>query len=213
MKGPLIEFEGETPDEVKNNLVSAKEIFTEQRRRYAVKTSRGFVVLKKISMFDRDSLTIELTRDAQYMALLEEYKPLGEKMRAGVDLEAHEMSRLIELGEKMATKSKGFMIAAIAEPDWIKTLDDLDAFLSSLPDVEANALYAALTELSKPNPDRRLSSSVVALMKRFSIPLPPDLTIENMTAEQADLLMGDLQDEAAIVNSMREKIKNANPQV
>jgi len=213
MKGPLIEFEGDMPEEVKSNLVSAKEVFTEQRRRYAVQTTKGYVVLKKITMFDRDALTIELTRDADYMAMLEEYKPLGEMIKAGIELEGPQMKRLIELGERMAGKSKKFMLAAIVEPSWIKTLDDLDAFLSALPEAEANAIYAVLTELSKPNPDRRLSSSVVALMKRFNIPLPVDLNMENMTAEQADVLMGDLQDEAAIVERVKENVKNAGKAV
>ena len=209
-KRELIEFDSELPDEVRKNLVPAKAILTEHRKRWAVMTSRGYVVIKKISKFDRDDLSMQLMRDPEYARLAEDYKPLWNTIKAKGELSGEDMQRLVEMGAKMAVKQRIFTLACIQEPAWVKTLEDLDGLLSSLPDAEAVALYNVLTEAVAPGPETRISGGVLAMAQRFGIPLPGDLTLENMTGTQADALIGEMEDEAHAVVAARERFNAAS---
>lgn len=212
----LIEFEGETPADIKN-LVPARELLTEHKKRWAVPTSKGFVVLKKITKFDRDEISLRLLEDAEYAALTREYQPYWNVLKANaelppdrqVELPAEDLARLIEIGKKMAGKTRLFMLACIVEPTWIKSVEDLDVFLTGLSDEESDRLYNLLTKLSAPNNKVRVAGGVLEIAQKYGIKLTQDdsLTMDNMTANQADAFMGSLVDESKMTASTIENIR------
>jgi len=223
MDGKIIEFEeGDAPAEVSANLVSAKEILSQHRKQYAIPTSRGYIVVKKVTKLDADDAAVRMMRDPEYVKIVGNFKPLYEKMKRNEDrlkrneppaeedmLSAEEMAALQELGEKMTPYMRPLMLCAIVKPEWIKTVKDLDALLSELAPAEADALYAKLTELSTPDTDKRVAGSILDIAKRFGINLPQDLNVENMTIDQATVFQNNLIDEANAVKTVQDDMMKA----
>ncbi len=208
----LIEFEGETPDEIRQRLVPAKDIVLGHRKKWAVPTSLGYVVLRKPTELERQEVSIRLMSDPDYARAQIELQPLTQAMReaerTGTEMSLEDVLRMRKLGVQVAPKQREYMLLAIIEPAWIKTVEDLNGFLDSLPEAEASLLFDTMTEIVRAKPEQRVAGGLLEMARRFNIPLPPDLTLENLTAELADAMRGEMEDEANAVKAAQETIKS-----
>lgn len=197
-----IEYDGRNPLK-EYRRIALKDILDQHRRRWLLKTSIGDIVLKKLGQLDSEKIGITLIeKHPEYVALVREYTSLKEiaSMRNGLNADGIEKMR--EIGKKLAPFNHYFTIACFVDPA-LSTPEEFDALISALQPAEVEQLYKVLNILTSGTPDGDVTDIGLALSKVYGIKLSDDLTIENLTAEQASVLM-------APINEAVKKVEEAN---
>ena len=85
-------------------------------------------------------------------------------------------------------------------------LEEYDAFLTALDAEEITKLYTLLSELTSIRSATASCEILLTIAKEHGIPLSPGLTLETMTAEQADVLVNTLEKKGELMKREMEKI-------
>jgi hypothetical protein len=217
----LLEFEGSVP--VSDFKPIAMKSVTEQHRKKTLfRSSVGDVVLRKLSQMDRDDINTDFFQQRpQLIPALKEAERLNELRRRGIPLNAEHMNRLEDAARELRPQQRLYAMACFVLPDgkdekgedkWkhaFETLEDYDAFLTALDADEVERLYAHLTELTSIKSASATCDALLMVAKEFGIPIAKDLTLENMTAEQAEVLMNTLVKRGEDMQEAIEKAQDA----
>jgi hypothetical protein len=184
---PPLEFSEKPVTNVKT--ISMGEVLKQHRMHYVLHLSIGDMVFKHIGRLKRDEVSDALSsKYPEYDSLRAEFSQLYELSGGDSDgLGPAELQRLRELDRQLRPYSHCYSLPCIVSPT-IETVEELDALLSLLPAQESNAVLELLAALNSPR-DVALSPDGVLLIQELKLPLPADLTIETITAEQAQAFM------------------------
>lgn len=169
--------------------ISMGEIMKQHRMHYILHLSIGDMVFRHIGRLERDEVSRALADEhPEYETLRAEFSQLYELSGGDSDgLGPDEMQRLRELDRILLPFSHRYSLPCIVSPQ-VSSVEELDALLSMLPPHESNAVLGLLEQLNAPR-DVMLSPDGVLLIQELKLPLPADLTIETITAEQAHAFM------------------------
>jgi len=193
---PLIEWDGPILSE-NIRRVPLADLTNQHRKRYVFQTKEWDIVLKRITQLDIERVALELAeKSKEYLDLVESSVPLAQKAESQEGLTPDEMTDLTKLSQALMPYAKLFSLPCFVDPK-IQTIEEFDALLSNLDPDEQKGLQDTLVELSKTRVDGNVSSVGLVLSKEYNIPLSKDLTIENMTAQQASAMTDVLKDQNA----------------
>ncbi len=186
---PIMEFDIDDLAKVQENLrrVPMGEVRMQHRKRYLVRTSAYDIILKRILEDDIERIIFGTLNDMpEYLELSKRYIHL-KKMAAGLGLTSNEMEELNALEEKMLPVGRQLEMACFVDPK-LESEEDYDALRNALSFADRQELGKVLEDLTNPSVGAAVSKGL-AVAHKYGIPLPEDLTLENMTAQQADALM------------------------
>ena len=200
----LIEWDDPIPTE-NIRRVPLADLVSQHRKRYTLATKKWDMVLRRITQLDIERVALQLAeKSKEYLDLVESSAPLVQKAESSEGLTPDEMTELIKLSQKLTPYAKLFSLPCFVDPK-VETIEEFDALLSNLEPDEQKKLQDALVELSNPRADGAVSGVGLALSKEFHIPLSENLTIENMTAQQASALTDVLKEQNAEVRRLMTK--------
>ncbi len=185
----IMEFDIDDLAKVQENFrrVPMGEIRVQHRKLYRVQLSTYDIILKRILEDDIERIIFgALNEMPEYFELSKRYVHL-EKMAAGLGLTSAEMEELDVLRDKMVPIGQQFEMACFVDPE-LKTKEDYDALRNALGFADRQELAKVLGDLTNPSVGAAVSKGL-AVAHLYGIPLPEDLTLENMTAQQADALI------------------------
>jgi len=179
---PPIEICDKAPTDLRQ--VPLREIILQHRTRYRVRTTLGDMIFKHIGRLEKDQIYSALASMCpEYEPMRLEFSELFEKSRYENGLTGEEMKRMHELDKLLEPFTYEYCLPCIVYPKFA-SVEELEAFLTMLPKAESDV---ALDMLGRMQTDSgvALSPEGVLLIQELKIPLPADLTIETITAEQA----------------------------
>ena len=201
----LVEYEGRPPF-ADFKPVSMDEYIKSYKKRWAFRTSIGDVVLKKLGQLDRDRIAIEFFENKpELIEVLKEANTIRDFQRRGVPLDAAHLEKMENCGRLLRDQQRLFSMACFAEPIF-KDLEEYDAFLTALNSEEVEKLYALLGELTSVRSATASCEILLTIAKEYGIPISKDLTLENMTAEQADILVNSLEKKGELIKKEMDRI-------
>ena len=168
------------------------DILAQHRRRYVMRTSIGDVVLRHISQLDVERAALEVFATEGYELKANRLLMLAGKVEHGGSLDAEEMTEYAGLEADLAPSTKIFVRYCFVAP-LITSAEEYDALISELDVKERSELEALLIDLSRAKPAGKVQSALPTLSAAYHIPLAKDLTGENMTAQQAAVLVDELK--------------------
>jgi hypothetical protein len=115
------------------------------------------------------------------------------------------MTELENCGALLRDQQRLFSMACFENPKFV-SLEDYDAFLTALDAEEVTKLYVLLSELTSVRSATASCEILLTIAKEYGIPLSNDLTLENMTAEQADILVNTLEKKGELMKREMDKI-------
>lgn len=209
----LIEIDEPSPIEP-GNRVPWSELTKARNRKWKLDTSVGPIYFRRLGQSRRDDINLAYAREhPEFVSLTQEVAVLRDFLRQGIPLDQAHAKKLEDLNVALIPVYRAQYIACIVEPDgkggWvepIKTLDDLDGLLMALNPDEVDNVYAALREMIDSRPITESSEVLLTVAQEFGVPLADGLTLENMTAEMADALVGTVEHRA---EAMRRELKKA----
>jgi len=173
--------------------IPLKDILGQHRQRWVLHAEIGDIVLKRITYLDSEELTMTLMAEVSgYADALKTASLLSEKLKYG-DLDADDMVSLQSIGNFLKQYIRLYYLRCFVEP-LITTADELDAILGALNPIERTALLDGLSKLTNPSPGD-VSVSGLTIAETNGIPISSDLTLENMTQQQASVLTGKAEKE------------------
>ena len=197
--------------------IAMDEISEQHRTKWLFRSSVGDVILKKLGQMDRDRISVDFFEQRpELIPILKEADYLNRLMERGIPLNPEHMKKLEDCGRNLRVQQRLFSMACFVLPDgddkWkpaFETLEDYDAFLTALNEEEVNRLYTFLTELTSIRPASASCDALLLVAKEFGIPIAKDLTMGNMTAEQAEVLANTLVKRGEAVEKEIEKVRGA----
>ena len=115
------------------------------------------------------------------------------------------LEKIENCGRLLRDQQRLFSMACFAEPVF-KDLEEYDAFLTALNSEEVEKLYALLGELTSVRSATASCEILLTIAKEYGIPISKDLTLENMTAEQADILVNSLEKKGELIKKEMDRI-------
>ena len=205
MDRPPIEISEKPISDVRE--VPLREIVLQHRMRYRLRLSVGDMVFRHIGRLERDSVYARLCAEhPEYEDLRVEFIELGQKA-AMEGLGAQDLKRYRALDRQLFPFSLEYSLACIVTPE-ILTVEELDALLTTMKPREADAVLELLAQLNGPR-DIMLSPEGILLIQELKVPLPADLTLETLTAEQAHaMLAGSAEMGKQAMGAIKEAIKH-----
>lgn len=215
----LIEFESSVPvSDFKP--ISMKSISAQHRIKWLFRSSVGDVVLQKLSQMERDRINVDFFGERpELVPTLKEVERLNDIKRRGIPLNDEHMKKLEDYGRALRPQQRLFSMACFVLPDgkdetgrdkWkpaFETLEQYDAFLTALDGDEITKIYIFLSELTSIRSASASCEILLMVAKEFGIPIAKDLTMENMTAEQAEVLANTLVKRGEEIERQIEKAK------
>jgi len=199
-----------------------KEITEQHRTKWLFRSSVGDVVLRKLSQVDRDEVNIEFFKQRpELIPVLREAEYLNGLLERGIPLNPEHMKKLEDCGKELRVQQRLFSMECFILPDgkddkgedkWMHafaTPEDYDAFLTALNEEEIGRVYTLLNELTSIRPASVSCAALLLVAKEFGIPIAKDLTMGNMTAEQAEVLANTLVKRGEAVEKEIEKVRDA----
>lgn len=187
--------------------VPLADILRQHRVRYLLRTSAGDITLRFIGPLDKDrSTAIIADRDPEYLPRLQRFNDLAAIARAsGPNFTAG--AELGELWRYLEPYVLEMMLPAFVSPA-VGSVEELKSLAEELGQAQWDRLKALLLELSRDAPKGQVDKILLQLAPKFGIQLVGDLTIDNMTCQQATVLAQALQEEAeAIAKAQREAMR------
>lgn len=217
----MLEFEGPVPvSDFKP--ISMGKIIDQHRKKWLFRSSVGDVVLEKLSQIRRDDVNIDFFEQRpELVSVLKEAERLNEFARRGAPLNAEHMKKLEDAARTLRPQQRLFSMACFVLPDgkddkgedkWkpaFETLEQYDAFLTALNSEEVERVYTLLNELTSIQSASASCAVLLTVAKEFGIPIAKDLTLENMTAEQANILVNTLVEQTKETTKAIEAAQDA----
>ena len=215
----LVEYEGRPPF-ADFKPVCMDDYIKSYKKRWAFRTSIGPVYLKKLTQFDRDRiLTVFFEEKPELIEVLKQAERIREFQRKGISVNNTDMTELENCGALLRDQQRLFSMACFVkykpprigrprdeEEPMFATLEDYDAFLTALDAEEVTKLYILLSELTSIRSATASCEILLTIAKEHGIPLSAGLTLENMTAEQADILVNTLEKKGELMKREMDKI-------
>lgn len=166
------------------------------RKRWFLDTSLGRVFFRRLGQLGRDEANMEYAlAHPEFEQLVLDAEILREFVSKGIPLDKPHTEKLAALNRAMIPMQKLQASKCIIDIDEagrehkaFESMEDYDAFLSSLQPSEVDTVYAILREMTSTEPITEESHVMLALAKEYGIPIAEGLTLENMSAEIADAL-------------------------
>ena len=220
MSKVLSQYETE-PDFSKEKLIPFKDILSQHRKRYYFPTKRGVIILKYLTHLDMEKVTLDLVNNyPDYLPLAKRSNELLEKSEQHIKmnpegttsgLNPDEMDELANIGTKLMPYTKAYHLPLFVSPV-LNSIDEFDALMSALDNDEQKGLLRLIKILSATTPDGKVSKTNMLIARDHGIHLAPDLTGENMTAQQAaaftDVSMDTNDKLLKTLNELKEGGKN-----
>ena len=201
----LVEFEGRPPF-ADFKPVSMDDYIKSFRKRWCFRTSIGDVILKKLGQLDRDRILVEFyDAHPELVEVLKEVDRLREFHRRGIPLDAEHQMKMESCAKQISAQARLFSMACFEIPKF-EDLEEYDAFLTALDSDEVTKLYILLSELTSARSATASCEVLLTIAKEYGIPISKDLTLENMTAEQADILVNTLEKKGELMKREMGKI-------
>jgi hypothetical protein len=171
--------------------------------RWRYDCSLGSVRMRRMTLTDQEETGIRLMEDyPEYRELVEASQPLWKLLEKKIPFSPEQQIAFTELGKKLEPYSHDYYATCFVDVDEngkefsvLANRTELDAFLFELQPKERKELIDALDMLSNPAVDGKVDTIAFTLAKEFGLKLlPDDLTMENMTAQQASVLAAQLLD-------------------
>jgi len=221
----LVEYEGRPPF-ADFKPVSMDDYIEQNETRWAFRTSIGDVVLKKLSQMDRDRINVAFFEERpDLVVILTEAQRLREFQRKGIPLDAEHEKKLESSAKLLRPLQVLFSMACFVkykfdesgailldeegrpkEFPMFETLRVYDAFLTALNAEEVDRVYTLLTELTSIRSATASCEILLLIAKEYGIPISKNLTLKNMTAEQADILVNTLEKKGELMKREMDKI-------
>jgi hypothetical protein len=200
----FVEYESRPPF-ADFKAVCMDEYIKSYKKRWAFRTSIGDVVLKKLGQLDRDRISVEFFENKpELIEILKEAQTLRDFQRRGIPLDENHLTKLESCGKQLRNQQRLFSMACFVEPKFAD-LEEYDAFLTALNAEEVDKLYTLLSELTSVRSATASCEILLTIAKEYGIPISKDLTLENMTAEQADILVNTLEKKGELIKREIEK--------
>ncbi|HOO04517.1 MAG TPA: hypothetical protein PLJ11_07350 [Methanomassiliicoccales archaeon] len=181
----LIEINsGDLPGDMRR--IALAPLLEQHRKRWMLRTCAGDVLLKRITALEAEQVTLDAMADPDFVGMVERAHVLSAKA-AGPGLEGDELREYLEVGARLAPFAKRIALKCIVSPE-VRSDEEYDVLLNALSTDERRALEDLLRQLSRTDLDGEVTTSALALSEKYGIPLAPDLTVENMTAQQSAAL-------------------------
>lgn len=209
----LLEFDdGQVPDHVIKTRIPMKKWVTAHRWRGVMETSVGNLVLKKLSDADQEEVTLTNSiEEPQFFSWHYRIKELTVKGKTPEGLSGPETEELIELGRSIQPYMYRYIIRCfdLTRCDGPGSVEEFQILLAKLGFDEREELMNVILNVCMPSTDVSVDGGKLALAKEFQIPMPSDLTLENITADQMNALGAVAQEYQERWNAEIKKIQSS----
>lgn len=200
---PYIEYDGEVPENHVRKRVPLADLAAQHRKRYLFRSSIGDIILKKLGRLELEMRIIEMgERFDEYARLMSEGEPYWREYQAG-RCDAETLAKINEIGMKVRPYTWELTFPIFVEPK-ITSMEELDALLSAMTAKEQGELLELVTRLARVR-EEPIDGGVLTVAQEFRIPLASDLTVENMTNEQYNLLQDAIAKRNAAIEAEYKK--------
>lgn len=192
--------------EIKPQPKDMRELMIQHNQRFAIQTTMGEVVLKRIPYLDNERIVYEIIEDDP------EYGLAIEKVMGFNELAMNQRNLIIawenagKIGDRPVDFPDQFLQermwarTKVAKHNWrkygpcfekpeINTKADLDLFMNNLEPNEREGLCYMLVALISPLADTQKNLSMLAIAKTYGIKWAGDLFATNMTLQQAEAIL------------------------
>lgn len=182
----LLGMDRKTDTEIKR--VPLKDFITQHRQQWVLHASIGDIILKRIRYLDSEDLSLWLLGAVEgYAEALKKASVLQEKLKYDDALTPEDMVELQAIATFLKPYTRLYFFHCFVEPH-VTSPEDFDALLGALTSQERVILLNALGVLT--NPDiGEVSVGGLSIVESNNIPIANDLNMENITMQQASVLM------------------------
>jgi len=178
-------------DEMK---VPMADILKAHRERWDFVCSLGTIRLRRMTLLDQEATIIRLERDhPDYFELSRQASDLWHTSDRGGSLSPEQQAQLSDLVQKLQPYAHEFSARCFEDPE-LKDGSELSDLLFEMRPDEREQLLGILSRLTNPSPNGKVETVGLMLAKEFGLKLADDLTVENMTAQQATVLTRQIVD-------------------
>jgi len=171
-----------------SNPIDLTTLVTQHRAVWPLETSIGTITLKYLRRTDADAIRNAWMGESEdNMAIALRVDQLKQIAEFPDGLDAAKATEFLELVVKMQPVFDRFAMGCFVEPQ-PTTVEELEALFAALTPSEEEMLSAALVKLTAPLPVHLINYSMAMLVKEYGLPLANDLTVENLTEQQAQYL-------------------------
>jgi hypothetical protein len=167
--------------------VDMAKVLEQHRMTFPIETSVGTIVLGPVTRMRQGQIMDGILKDyPDYNKLSERAEQLDKacKMPHATEEMKAELGKLIDV---LGDYNERFLWGCFHDPE-INSMEELDALLSAIDPELAYKIEKLLQVLFQPAKIDKVLVDTCIMCKAFGIPLAKDLTMENMTADQAALL-------------------------
>lgn len=184
---PLFNIKNAKPI-VDEKRVPMGKILAMHREAWDYECSLGTIRLRRMSLDDQQKTVIRLEETfPDYRELSRQARESYQMVKQNVAFSPEQTIALVELDKKLQPFSDEFLVCCFVDPV-LKNGEELHHLLFELQPDERPVLVAALSWMSNPSPDGKVETVGLTLAREFGLKLADDLTLENMTAQQATVL-------------------------
>jgi len=190
--------------------VSMKDVFNQHRVVHEPMFSIGKLKLQHLRHADNLAISERIFKEKpEFKVLAEELSVIYEQIEAyGEDkIPADRLARVKELCKLLAPLVSMLAIPCFVEPK-INSMEELEAIGDVLAPQEWVKLQALLKTLSAPLSAKEINTAFISQCKAFGIPLANDLTAENITFNQAQVMDATLRAEAKASKTAIQELKD-----
>lgn len=183
---------------------SVADILKQHRKRFVLHTSQGDVVVKYLTYRSRQA--IDVVRYAKWPELYDwedefrELAPLAELPHSDADT----IGRTMELVQLIKPTLDIYALACLVSPE-LDSVEDLDTFLGMLDAEESEALQSILMLATSRPGD--VDMSYLELAQRYNVQVIDRELLDELTAQQHDILYGVLMAERAHERELYRKME------
>lgn len=181
-------------------------ILKQHRTQWRFRTSKGYVTLKYLGKDDHTRIVGQIMKDHP------EYKEMGDRGRYLLMIKKANMqgdkteinAELDKLNDYFKQFDHLFFIPCFVTPK-IQTQEECDALMDSLGD-DYYQLFQVLVKLTSSRPIDQVHSDLMTLCKGWGVQVSTDLTAENITINEADLLSQASLDQMKAIEEYRRSL-------
>jgi hypothetical protein len=164
------------------------KILAAHRERWDFVCSLGTMRLKRMTLLDQEATIIRLEQEhPEYFEMSKQARELWHLADKGAALSPEQSGQLSALVVKIQPFAHEFSARCFEDPA-LNDGSELSHLLFELQPEEREKLLGVLAKLANPSPNGKVETVGLSLAKEFGLKLAEDLTVENMTAQQATVL-------------------------
>lgn len=192
--------------ELKDTPINMAEITRQHTAVYVIKTTIGRIKLKHLGKMRSDHITREIAvEDPKYLDMMREFDYLIKISQYPEGLNNEQLQKAKEFTNYMTAYTDRYVKEIYVEPK-LDTVEELNALLDSLTAEEYSKMEQLHVLLTSPQPPSEVEKGMALMCKHFNLPLSKDLTGDNMTVAQFQILNEALKDETTEAREIMSKM-------